>query len=103
MSAEAQTPETDAKAKRTVIHGLHDPSFVSSDFARTLECERDEARKSVPFNWRGTVEAKERLERERDEARRERDALRKLADKYATVIAEYDELPHVVARKERGA
>jgi hypothetical protein len=61
----SDTPETDKLANK----GLHELSYISqmTDWARTLERERDEARKDLEFRR----ELYTVLERERDEANEE--------------------------------
>lgn len=51
------TPETDAES----INGAHHPQFVFSDFARKLERERDEAREQVEAMREAIKEAYEAL------------------------------------------
>lgn len=43
--SERPTPETDAKASPHI--GFYSCATVTADFARKLECERDEARAEV--------------------------------------------------------
>lgn len=126
MSAEAKTPETDAAARNRGHFCLPD-MVVPKGVSCRLERERDEARRErdalLEAHARHACSGEslaDTLKRLRDAAETacdERDKLRKVADElhWLALLADYDserrdsallgyrELPHVLARKERGA
>lgn len=85
--SERPTPETDAEIDREMTSACYPRLYVSGEFARKLERERDEARearKASAADWLTQVEqANDRVsralqqvafaEKERDEARDQRD------------------------------
>ena len=84
------TPETDAKQKLKDMIG---DEYVSTDFARKLERERDDAiqaRKQSAAEWLEITRLADirttRAKRERDEAREQLAAERELADRLALAL-----------------
>lgn len=89
------TPETDA------MEVDFNPYTVPADFARNLECERDEYKKLLSETLKSDMPVVERLLLERDQLRKVCDELALMIDPFEYgELTSYNSLPHVIAAKK---